>query len=448
MNHKSSVVGGAAVLLLLTIAAGCGESGSTADDASTTPDAVTSPTVTLATDRTSPATTSPATGPTTTLAKTSTTALPTSEAAPAVSDDELAAQIEAVLAEAIAPGSIRWDANGVDIPPTASVAAVRIPGRDDVVVAVGKDVDGSPAVAGAPIPVAGLTESLVRTVAFQMVDEGLLDPTLTVDRWAPTMPNADRVTVQMVIDGATGWGDSGPIEPDPVITDFARAWSLREVVELRATTTIALAEPGTRTDDSGAAASVLGLVLEDSAGRPLAALVRERVAAPAGLDDTGLLDGGRAPAGYRHGVFAFNGTPAVTSAFDGTSFLTWNQATTSAVSTPSDLLDLLDVWATGELFTTDRTAAPDRFVPALDATDFVVGVGIPFNGYCPCTDVDGGIEPTTTGRRPGSIGTATYLWRYGDGISVVLNVNSNEHDDPADLDAVVGALYDLAVAAR
>ena len=120
------------------------------------------------------------------------------EAPSGSSDDELAAQIEAVLADAIAPGSIRWDASGVDVPPTAAVAAVRIPGRDDVLVAVGENVDGTPAEADAPFPVASLTESLVRTVAFQLVDEGVLDPTLTVDQWVPTLPNADRVTVQMV----------------------------------------------------------------------------------------------------------------------------------------------------------------------------------------------------------------------------------------------------------
>lgn len=96
----------------------------------------------------------------------------------------------------------------------------------------------------------------------------------------------------------------------------------------------------------------------------LAELVRELVSEPAGLDDTEMLDGrGIAPAGYRHGVFAFNGTPTATSGFGAVSYLTWNQATNSLVSTPTDLLDLLDVWAAGELFTTDRTPAPNRYAP-------------------------------------------------------------------------------------
>ncbi len=42
----------------------------------------------------------------------------------------------------------------------------------------------------------------------------------------------------------------------------------------------------------------------------VAEFARELVSEPAGLDETEMLDGrGIAPAGYRHGVFAFKGTP-------------------------------------------------------------------------------------------------------------------------------------------
>ena len=76
------------------------------------------------------------------------------------------------------------------------------------------------------------------------------------------------------------------------------------------------------------------------------------------------------------------------------------------VSTPSDLLGLLEVWASGDLFTSDRTPSPDRWVPdpAGNPTTYA-GLGVPFNGYCPCTDVEGGIEPAAIGRVPGAIGT-------------------------------------------
>jgi CubicO group peptidase (beta-lactamase class C family) len=436
----------------LTIVAGCGDSAPKATD---TP-AVASTTVPAEASTDAPATTA-ALPATTSLSPTVPATEPpksppttADESAVQPTDDDLSAQIEAVLTDAIAPGSIGWDANGVDLPPTAAVAAVRIPGRDDVLVAVGENVDGSPAEADAPFAVATLTESLVRTVAFQLVDEGALDPTLTVDQWAPTMPNADHVTVQMLLDDATGWGDYGPLDPDPVVSDLGRVWSLREAVDLRATMMTVLGEPGTLTNDAGNNEMVLGLIVETVGAQPLADLIRDRVSIPAGLDDTELLNGSTTPDGYRDGVFPFNGTPVFTSDFDGTSFFTWNQATTSTASTPTDLLDLLEVWETGELFSSDRSPAPDRYSPERGvnaALDYHVGVGVPFNGYCPCTQVDGGIEPTAFGRVPGSLGTLSFILHHTSGISVVLNVNSDEVADLADLAAVVQAVHDLAAAA-
>jgi CubicO group peptidase (beta-lactamase class C family) len=422
---------------LVVAAAGCGGDDSTGDAAATVATTTAAPSTTVAvTDP--PATTDPPESTPTTIA-----------AGP--SDDELAAQIEAVLTEMLEPGSIRWDASGVDVPPTAAVAAVRIPGRDDVLVAIGENVDGTPVDADAPFAVSNLATSLVGTVAFQLIDEGVLDPARTVDEWMPTLPNADRVTVQMLVHDETGWSDVGVIEPDPVVSDFGRAWSLREAVELRATTMTALAEPGTPTDDGFMNHIVLALVVEEVGGQPLADLVRERVTGPAGLDDTGLLDGSNAPAGIRHGVFNFEGTLVDTSPFDGTSYFTWH-ATHSAVSTPTDLLELLDVWATGELFTTDRTTAPQSYAPepVLDGDGnplFVAGSEVPFSGFCPCTEVDDGFEPIAFGRAPGGIGTLTYLLHFADGISVVVNVNSDEVGF-ADFYAVVNAIHELAAGAN
>jgi CubicO group peptidase (beta-lactamase class C family) len=418
-------------------AAGCGGDDSTGDATAATAATTTeSPSTTVAVSDPPDTTTEPPESPPTTV----------DDSPSGLSDNELAAQIEAVLAEALAPGSISWTAYGADVPATAAVAAVRIPGRDDVLVAVGENVDGTPVDADAPFLAAHLATSLVGTVAFQLIDEGVLDPALTVDKWVPTLPNADRVTVRMLIDEETGWSNHD-LEDEPVVSDFGRAWTLREAVELQATAMTALAEPGTSTDDGYTNHLVLALVVEEVGGRPLADLVRERVTGPAGLDNTGLLDGSGYPAGFRHGVFPFNGTPVVTSAFDPTSWLTWT-ATHSAVSTPSDLLDLLDVWASGELFTTDRTPAPQRYAPepVLDGDGnpfFVAGREVPFSGFCPCTEVGGGFEPIAFGRAPAAIGTVTHLLHYADGISVVINMNSRDASF-ADIYAVTNAVHDLA----
>jgi CubicO group peptidase (beta-lactamase class C family) len=443
-----------AACALALAAAGCGDDDApgdtaaavtTADDLSTV--AVSAPATTAQPKSDPPATQAPTTDPP------PSPPITIDDAPSGLSNEELTAQVEAVLTDALTPGSIRWNSSGVDAPATAAVAAVRIPGRDDVLVAVGDNVDGSPAEADAPFAVGDLTTNLVRTVAFQLIDEGVLDPALTVDQWVPALPNADRVTVQMLIDNETGWGDSdGLIEPDPILSDLGRAWSLREAVELRATVMTALAEPGTSTNDGRTNEAVLGLVIEEVGGQPLAVLIRDRVVEPAGLDVTDLLNGGNAPAGFRHGIFDFGGGLVDTSAFDGTSYTTWEQATDSAVSRATDLLGLLDVWATGELFTTDRTPAPHRYAPEPvldgDGNPFVViGVDVPFNGFCPCTEVDGGFEPIAFGRATVTVGSSTFLLRYADGISVVVNVNSSEAYT-ADIRAVVDEVHDIAATAK
>jgi CubicO group peptidase (beta-lactamase class C family) len=359
----------------------------------------------------------------------------------------LTAGIEDILRAALAPGSIRWENQGVNAPATAAVAAVRIPGRTDVLVAVGANPDGSPAEADAPFLVGSLVDSLVRTIAFQMVDEGLLDPTLTVDEWVPTLPNADRVTVQMLLDNNTGWSEDGPISPDPVLADTSRVWGLREVVELLATVMTPVAEPGTVTNDALAGEQVLALVVQEVGGRPLAELVHERVSEPVGLDQTSLGDGQTHPDGFRHGIIVAGGTVLDSSAFEPVSFMTWNQATRSAISTPSDLLDLLDAWAYGTLFTTDRVPSADRLAPdpAGDANTFV-GVGVPINAYCPCTDIDGAVQAAAIGRVPGVVGSRTVMLHYDDGISVIVNVNSNESSG-ADIRQVADQVHEVAASA-
>ena len=434
----------AALTVSVMLLAACG--GDDGGSAVSTPSTPATP-VTAAAPTSTPATTGAPRVSETSEAPVATTVATTVEttAATTVPPVDVAAEIEAVLADALAPGAIGWSANGVEIPPTAIVAAVRIPGRDDVLVGVGENLDGSPVDASAPFNAATLTPSLVRTVALQLVDEGTLDPTTTVDRWAPTVPNADRVTVQMLLENATGWDESGQPEPDPVLADLERVWTLREVVELRATMVTALAEPGTVTDTGLFVDTVLGLIVEEVTGRGLAELIHDRVAVPAGLDDTALGDGTTLPDGFRHGRLNINGAAVDTSAVPAVAYITYNQATNSVASTPTDLLDLLDAWHSGQLFSTDRTAAPDRFIPdPAGNPDTYVGVDVPFNGYCPCTDATDGIEVSSIGRKPTNPFSRNFIVRYSDGISVVINLNTGAVTDPADLDAVVQAVHDIA----
>ena len=56
----------------------------------------------------------------------------------------------------------------------------------------------------------------------------------------------------------------------------------------------------------------------------------------------------------------------------------------------TDLLDLLDVFDTGELFTAERVPGPEHFLGARIFDGSVYGYGLPFNGYCPCESAGAG----------------------------------------------------------
>lgn len=440
--------GGIAALMAVTLAvsacSGSDDSSTTEPGAGTVP--ATSAPSTVVPESTVPETTAP-----------ETTVLETTVPETTVPDatvlaDELATALQTVLDEAMRPGAIDWARGGVDVPPTLVRAGIRVDGRPDAFAISGTDVDGGQPGLDDPFGVSTLTGSLARTIAFQLIDEGALDPAATIDAWAPDMPGASNTTIEQLVDRRTGWSEYGPASDGVIIDDFARRWTLAEVVMLVSTdpqVTVS-ADPTVANTSDLTTDIVLAHVLEQVSGRSFPDLVMERIADPLGLDQTLVRDGVTPIEDMEAGVFDFQGAASATSDFDATSFLTWSRATQAGASSVPDLLDLLDAWAAGSLFATDRTPDPGRFgadraTSATDPTSYV-GLGIPFNGYCPCVPEGDGHDVTAIGRTPGGLGTLTYLYRYADGISIVLHFNSDNVPDRTETDALVDRIHETAVA--
>jgi CubicO group peptidase (beta-lactamase class C family) len=368
-------------------------------------------------------------------------------------DDPLEAEITAILEAAMEPEAIDWTKQGDAGAPTAVSAGVRVDGREDVLVVVGTQVDGTEALATDPLPVGPLAGAFARTIALQLVDEGILDPTATVGTWAPGMPAADATTVESLIQMTTGWSRWGAPGDDVVLDDLERPWPLTEVVELVSPTVSVDPNPSVATTDVLVTDLILGHVLEQVTGEPLIGLVQDRIAGPLGLDDT-LISDGTVSARYRHGIFDFDGEAVDTSMFPLTAYFTWHTATMAAVSSVPDLLDLLDAWQSGKLFTTERTPDPERFGPeratSTGETVSYDGFGVPFNGYCPCTASGDGHEVTAIGRTPTGniVGTDTHALRYADGITVVVHFNIGQSADRAQVRAVADAIHEAASNSR
>ena len=229
-----------------------------------------------------------------------------------------------------------------------------------------------------------------------------------------------------------GYGEQDTIN---ITADFERAWTLAEVLAtLEGEPRVAPA--GTYFPDTGEIGTVvLAHGMEQVTGRSLAELVEEKISAPLELDQTFLSDGTDLPADFQAGVFTLDNQPFDTSQVPNTSYNTYLGATSSMVASVGDLLDLLDAWMAGSLFTTDRVPTADRFPtdrPLNDGVD-ISGEGVPLNGYCPCTPEGDGNVPAIIGRTPKGFGTDLHVLAYPDGISVILHYNSNEEASDLDL---------------
>jgi CubicO group peptidase (beta-lactamase class C family) len=351
---------------------------------------------------------------------------------------------------------IPWDCCGADGSPTGAAVAIRIPGADDVLISTGSDLDGAPFDPMAPFLASNIATSLVQSVAYLLIDSGALDPTATIDTWAPQMPDATTVTVQMLLDGSTGWGDFNAAINNNVVADLSRVWTLGEVVDVAAGL-----EPtgGTgREIDT----TVLGYILEQTTGSSVADLVSQYVTAPLGIDGTTIDIAAPKQPGYQHGVFVLDGAVLDTASVPTDAYWSFLGAAGSATSTLPDLLDLLDAWVTGELLGPDRAATPDKFQPdnaSPDSSTTIIAEGIPVNGYCdprpgdeleyPCTPADDGLDVMAIGRQPSGVGTTLYLWYFpATGISIAMHHNSQEWVSRDPLSDLAIEIHDLVKVAE
>jgi CubicO group peptidase (beta-lactamase class C family) len=365
-------------------------------------------------------------------------------------DVDLAALVQPIIDASLEPGALDWNCCGVDVPPTSVRLGVRVAGHDDVLLASGTRLDGTPALAADPIPGNSLGHGLVRQATLALIADGTIDPAATIDQWFPDQPNADRVTVQMLLDITHGWATSTDFITENLLADLARPWTLAETLGL-ASAQPPVAEPGTfdaTWDGNTIGMIALAGVLEQVTGSTLADIVHDQVTEPLGLSDTFVGVGTDDPADLQLGLFVLPGGTDTIDPRDlsPVAFRTIDPPSNAVITTVPDLLELLSAWSTGD-YPGGIRATPANF-PTLDGqVDAYLGDGIPFNGYCPCEPSADGNTPAVTGRQPNGIGNNLYVYNYPDEISVVLQYNSQEIASKADIRKIADEIHDTVAAA-
>jgi D-alanyl-D-alanine carboxypeptidase len=132
-------------------------------------------------------------------------------------------------------------------------------------------------------PAASITKSMTAAVIFQLIEEGELSLTDTLDSWYPDAPNASDVSIDHLLTHRSGLN---PTEQTPM-PDLAP-----QVGEPLPSGVEGRFRPGTGWEYSNLGYALLGRIIEAVEGAPLDQVFQDRLFEPLGLDGTCLAASG------------------------------------------------------------------------------------------------------------------------------------------------------------
>jgi D-alanyl-D-alanine carboxypeptidase len=197
-----------------------------------------------------------------------------------------------------------------------------------------------------------LKTAIAVAVLQEMEDGGLsLDDTVAerLGELASRVPNADRITIEMLLRHRTGipdWVTPGTIAA--IIADPTHVWTLDEELQVIADQG-AQFEPDAQFGYSNTNYNLLGAILEEVTGKGWREIVESQVFAPAGMTETFLPSPGDAScAGCARGYETPNGEPIDFTEIDPS--MAGAAGGHALVTTPRDLSVLLRTVLEGDLF--------------------------------------------------------------------------------------------------
>jgi CubicO group peptidase (beta-lactamase class C family) len=338
---------------------------------------------------------------------------------------------QAVLDSAIAPGGVTVNAAGAVA--DGAVMGVRLPDGRQYVFTTGVDTDGTPVEADGTFLVGYLTRTVVDMTVWELAEAGEIDLNAPIAPWAPTIPNADEITLEMLMNATSGVGD--PIEElqEALLGGQDRAWSLEESIEVISRVP-PLAAPGATTLSGDAGPGVImGYVLEEATGRPLDELVAEYVTEPLGLESVAFVTLDRLPTEGGRVVDPDLTLDIADADVNAAAWVTGGAPAWGIQSDMADLLTAFDALAAGALPGPDQAPRPSAYPPDRHLPDagLTLGVDTPLVAYCPCTGDAEDRSHSSYGRSSALAGTSlTYVNFPDSGISMSLRLNAAAAEGP------------------
>ena len=137
-----------------------------------------------------------------------------------------------------------------------------------------------PLTAATKYRISSITKMYTAVMVFQLVEEGKLKLTDTLDKFFPQIPNASRITIAQILNHRSG---IPALQPDG-------SWFLQPRTKDEIVAAIAKGqpefEPDTKTAYSNTGYNLLGYVVEKAGGKPYPEALKERIISKTGLKDT------------------------------------------------------------------------------------------------------------------------------------------------------------------
>ena len=153
-----------------------------------------------------------------------------------------------------------------------------------------------PATASTKYRIASITKTYTAVMVFQLVEEGKLKLSDTLDRFFPQIPNAKKITIAHILAHRSGMPD---LQPDG-------SWAMQPRAKDEVVARIAQGqphfEPGAKHQYSNAGYILLGQIVETAGGKPYQDALKERITSKIGLKDTYYLNIGNTDAGRNEAV--------------------------------------------------------------------------------------------------------------------------------------------------
>lgn len=149
--------------------------------------------------------------------------------------------------------------------------------------------DKKPLTAASRFRIGSITKMFTASMILQLVEEGKLKLTDTLDKFLPQVPNARKITIEQIL-----WHRSGipnvKREPNAQGNVNTIPVTKEEMLALIVKTTPDF-EPDTKRAYSNSGYQILGLILEKVTGKSYEETLKERISAKLGLKDTYLATG-------------------------------------------------------------------------------------------------------------------------------------------------------------